>query len=131
MNDFARQFMGVNFAAPPEPEPLEDLVEIDDTPKPAKYTLRSILQSRHWSFEEVLFIRGASTHLSRQELISAVADAKEVSTDRVDCCFFDEDDLSHAVASGTALGAAGEARGDVVCVWRTEYKPASHARYSR
>lgn len=118
--------------APPAPAPpTEEEVEIEETPKPASYTLRSILQSRHWSFSEVLYIRGASTHLSRSELISSVASAKGVTEDRVDCCFFDESDLSHAVAGGDKLGAAGEARGDVVCVWRTDYKPADHKRYSR
>ena len=108
-----------------------DEVELDATLAPPTMHLSEILMDRLWTFEEVLWIRGASTHLSRQELIEAVSDAKEVDEERVDCCFFDEDELSHPTVPTEMLGAAGESRGDVVCIWKTKYEPAPHRKYSR
>ena len=51
---------------------------------------------------------------------------------RVDVCFFDEDELSHATISDPEkLGGAGLPKGDVVSVWATSYLPAPFRQYSR
>jgi hypothetical protein len=106
-------------------------VELDSTEPPPQTQIGAILLDRRWVFDEVLWIRGSSTHLSRQELIEAVADAKGVEEDRVDCCFFDEDELSHSTVPIEKMGAAGQSKGDVVCIWKTKYDPAPHRKYSR
>ena len=131
--DFAKQFMGVDFSTSEETSGLdENIVEIETTNAPQHLSLHQVLLDRHWVFEEVLYIKGGSTNLSRLELQEAVAETKEVDMDRVDVCFFDEDELSHAlVTDETRLGAAGLPKGDVVCIWKTKYKPANFRLYSK
>jgi hypothetical protein len=132
--DAMREFMGdVDHSYDPNAvaeDPDEDTVEIDNTLAPSGMSIKEVLMDRHWTFEEVLFIKGSSTHLSRKELQETVADAKGVDLSRVDVCFFDEDDLTHPLVAENML-AAGPPQGDVVCVWCTKYAPAAHKRYSR
>jgi len=45
-----------------------ELITIDNTLAPKGTTLTEKLMDRHWTFEEVLFIKGSSTSMSRQEL---------------------------------------------------------------
>ncbi|GMI15618.1 hypothetical protein TrVE_jg45 [Triparma verrucosa] len=134
--DIARQLMGeIDQSYDPNAKDVdseEEAFEIDETSAPKGMRLQEILMDRHWVFEEVLWIKGAGGNLSRQELGEAVAAAKGVSESRVDVCFFDEDELSHATITDTEkLGAAGMPQGDVVSVWATKYKPANFRRYSR
>ncbi|GMH48374.1 hypothetical protein TL16_g00278 [Triparma laevis f. inornata] len=134
--DIARQMMGeIDQSYDPNSQEVDsdsELIEIDETSAPSGMRLQEILMDRHWVFEEVLWIKGAAGNLSRQELGAAVADAKGVPEDKVDVCFFDEDELSHATITDTEkLGAAGMPTGDVVSVWATKYKPANFRRYSR
>ena len=95
--DFAREFMGdIDHDYDPnatQENPDEELLEMDNTLAPPGLRLAEVLMDRHWVFEEVLWISGAGSNLSRQELASAVADAKGVDDSRVDVCFFDEDEV--------------------------------------
>ena len=133
--DFAKDFMGTidheyHGDGPAEDKNKETII-FDDTQATLDSDLKASLVERKWTFSEVLWIRGSSTVLTRQELCLAVSDAKGVSVDRVECCFFDEDELSHPTLPPEMLGAAGPPGGDVVCVWATKYKPANHVRQSR
>lgn len=133
--DFARDLMGgpdhTYHGDGAAGDPTQEEIVFDDTRGPADLELKCSLMERKWTFGEVLWIRGSSTVLSRQELSEAVADAKGVPVERVECCFFDEDELSHSTLPTEMLGAAGKPGGDVVCVWETKYKPANHVRQSR
>jgi hypothetical protein len=133
--DFARQFMGEidRDGAKNTDHAAAEEIEILETEAPSHIVIRSLLNDRRWVFEEVLWVKGASNHLSRDELQDAVAAAKGVESERVDVCFFTEEDLSHPLIQGNAgpLGAAGDAKGDIVCIWKTKYEPASFKQYSR
>ncbi|GMH73378.1 hypothetical protein TrRE_jg3838 [Triparma retinervis] len=131
--DIAKQFMGeIDHEMPGDAsDPDEETVMVDSTSAPTSTPpLSEVLLDRHWVFEEVLWIKGSSTNMSRSELQETVADAKGVDLSRVMVCFFDEDELSHPVVT-EKLGAAGPPAGDVVTVWCTKYKPAAFRRYSR
>jgi hypothetical protein len=133
--DFARQFMGEidKNGAKNTDHAAAEQIEILPTEAPARLVIRSLLSDRRWVFEEVLWVKGATNHLSRDELQEAVADAKGIASERVDVCFFTEEDLSHPLLQGDAgpLGAAGDSKGDVVCIWKTKYEPAAFKQYSR
>jgi len=133
--DFARDLMGgpdhTYHGDGPPVDPNEEQIIFDDTQAQGDSELKCSLLERKWTFEEVLWIRGSSSVLTRQELCTAVSEAKGVPVERVECCFFDEDELSHPTLPAEMLGAAGPPGGDVVCIWATKYKPATHVRQSR
>ena len=83
--DIAREFMGdIDHAYDPDAKSDDgaELLEMDNTVAPPGLRLTEILMDRHWVFEEVLWISGAESNLSRQELAEAVADAKGVDESR-------------------------------------------------
>jgi len=89
-----------------------ETISMDCTEAPQGMTISEVLLDRRWTFEEVLFIKGASTNLSRRELKETVADVKGVGEERVEVCFFDEDDLTTPVVKDQVL-KAGLPKGDV------------------
>ncbi|GMI59572.1 hypothetical protein ScalyP_jg11249 [Parmales sp. scaly parma] len=133
--DFAKSFMGEidhEYHGDGEAEdPNKENIIFDNTLAPEDMKLKCSLLERKWTFNEVVWIRGSSSVLTRQELCEAVSDSKGVPVDRVECCFFDEDELSHPTVGLEMLGAAGAPGGDVVCVWAAKYEPANHVRQSR
>ena len=67
-------FPHLSLRSPPPPPP--------PPPIPCSSPSMQILMDRHWTFEEVLWIKGSSTNMSRVELQETVADAKGVEMDR-------------------------------------------------
>lgn len=114
--DIAREFMGdIDHEYDPNASenPDEELLEMDNTLAPPGLRLAEVLMDRHWVFEEVLWISGSSSNLSRQELAEAVADAKGVDESRVDVCFFDEDE----VRPWKGIGEGGRAGVNMKDAW--------------